>query len=328
MADELNVGKLVAEIILESDTTAADQVINHIKEVNNAAKNNKVTLEVNVQHEEDLEYIKGVLETLGIKGTEAERVLSGAFSDTSGLKSYRNSLDVLAAKIDVQKKKVQELEKTMSKEPKFKSDWEEIEKATASIDKERIALQELEAKFDKTYAAQDSWVVKQVKSFQKQEAATDAAAKKQEKLNQQMSNKEAKGNLDSAVRSLTSALRTADTVFPDAIDDVSEFITKINDLKNSASSTGSKGLSIFSGIVAGLGVAVSLVTTIISKYNEYQEEMKKKALENCETFQDERETLDSFRSQLDEIAKSQSIRIPFSRYSFTADIGSRTARAK
>ena len=62
MADELNVGKLVAEIILESDTTAADRVINHIKEVNDAAKNNKVTLEVDVQHEEDLEYIKGVLE--------------------------------------------------------------------------------------------------------------------------------------------------------------------------------------------------------------------------------------------------------------------------
>ncbi|MCQ4021689.1 MULTISPECIES: hypothetical protein [unclassified Ruminococcus] len=54
MADEINVGRLVAEIILESKTSGADEAIDKIKEVNTAAGDGKVTLNVYVQHEEEL----------------------------------------------------------------------------------------------------------------------------------------------------------------------------------------------------------------------------------------------------------------------------------
>ena len=292
MADELNVGKLVAEIILESDTTAADRVINHIKEVNDAAKNNKVTLEVDVQHEEDLEYIRSVLEKIGITEKEADKVLSGAFANTSGLKTYRDSLDVLAAKIDAQRQKVEELQRTMNKEAKFKSDWEEIERATASIDKERIALQELEARFDKTYAAQDSWVVKQVKSFQKQEAATDATALKQEKLNKELSDKESKNNFSMAMRTITASMKTTDSVFPDIIDNLDTLRTNI-ELVKSAVTADSGGISKLAswgaGIVGVIGMVISMIGNYIQKMQEKEEEARKAAAEAAKELEENQE---------------------------------------
>ena len=87
MADEINVGRLVAEIIIEGKTEGAKEA------------------------EEELEYIRSILEKLGVTGAEADKILSEAFADTSGLKSYRNSLDVLAAKIDIQRKRFRSLKK-------------------------------------------------------------------------------------------------------------------------------------------------------------------------------------------------------------------------
>lgn len=303
MADEINVGRLVAEIILESKTDGADEAIGKIKEVNTAAKDGKVTLEVDVQHEEDLAYVREVLDKIGIKGAEADKILSSAFSDTSALKGYRDNLDILANKIELQKSKVAELERIMAKEPMFRSDHEAIDKATKSIDKERIALQELEAKFDKVYASQDEWVVKQVKAFQKQEAATDSAAAKQEKLNQKMSDQKSKSNLDTAVRTLTSSLRTADTVLPDVIDNIDTLVTNIIAVKDAVQSAGkaSMALAIGSGIIAVAGIAISLIANYIQQLEKKEEEARQKALNTLADFKDSDDGLSDTISRYTEI---------------------------
>lgn len=306
MADEINVGRLVAEIILESKTDGADEAIDKLKEVNMAAKDGKVTLEVDVQHEEDLAYVREVLDKIGIKGAEADKILSSAFSDTSALKGYRDNLDILANKIELQKNKVAELERIMAKEPMFRSDHEAIDKATKSIDKERIALQELEAKFDKVYASQDEWVVKQVKAFQRQEAATDSAAAKQEKLNKKMSDQKSKNNVNTAVRTLTSSLRTADTVIPDAIDNIDTLVTHITTIKDAIKavkeeSNTSKGLAIFSGIAAIAGIAISVITNFVQQAQQKQEEARKKALDTLNEFSENDNTLSDTISQYTEI---------------------------
>ena len=44
MPEEINVGKLVAEIILESQTSGADEAISKIQDVNTAAGNGRITL--------------------------------------------------------------------------------------------------------------------------------------------------------------------------------------------------------------------------------------------------------------------------------------------
>lgn len=162
MAEELNVGKLVAEIILKAKTDGADEALDAINRVNNTAEtiNPEIKLSAKLEHEDDLIYIRDVLKTIGIQGEEADRILSSVFSDTSGLQQYKNNIEILASKIELQEKKVLELEAVMSKEPKFKSDYVEIDKATKSIDKERIALQELNAKSNKYFSDHVGIVVK------------------------------------------------------------------------------------------------------------------------------------------------------------------------
>lgn len=187
MADEINVGRLVAEIILESKTDGADEAIDKIKEVNTAAKDGKITLDVDVQNQEDLIYIREVLEKIGVKGTEADNILSSAFTDTSGLRKYKDSIEELSKKLDEQREKVEDLRSWSSK-----SSLPDIGLKNETLEKEIETLNRLEDEFDQAYAAQDDWVVKQVKNFQKQEAATDSAAAKQEKLNQKMSDQKSR----------------------------------------------------------------------------------------------------------------------------------------
>lgn len=117
MPNEVNLGRLVAEIALEGQE-AEDTAI----------------------------YIKDVLKSIGIEGKDANQVLKQCFSDTSALKKYQSQLEIIAAKIEKQKQVVVDLEKQMNKEPVVKSDYTAIEKATAAIDAERIKLTELQKK--------------------------------------------------------------------------------------------------------------------------------------------------------------------------------------
>lgn len=298
MADEINVGKLVAEIILESKTDGADEAIDKIKEVNTAAKDGKITLDVDVQNQEDLIYIREVLEKIGIKGTEADNILSSAFADTSGLRKYKDNIEELSKKLDEQRKKVEDLRSWSSK-----SSLPDIGLKNETLEKEIETLNRLEDEFDQAYAAQDDWVVKQVKNFQKQEAATDSAAAKQEKLNQKMSDQKSKNNISVAVRTLTSSLRTADTVLPDAIDNIDTLVTNIIAVKDAIQSAGkaSMALTIGSGIIAVAGIAISLITNYIQQIQKKEEEARKKALQTLNEFKDSDDNLSDTTSRYTEI---------------------------
>lgn len=138
MPNEVNLGRLVAEIALEGQE-AEDTAI----------------------------YIKDVLKSIGIEGKDANQVLKQCFSDTSALKKYQSQLEIIAAKIEKQKQVVVDLEKQMNKEPVVKSDYTAIEKATAAIDAERIKLTELQKKFDDVTLSQDNFVKKQAQAAEK-----------------------------------------------------------------------------------------------------------------------------------------------------------------
>lgn len=302
MPEEINVGRLVAEIILESQTSGADEAISKINEVNNVAKDSKVTLGVDVKHQEDLIYIREVLEKIGIKGAEADKILENAFKDTSGLRKYKDNIEALSKKLDEQREKIEDLQSWSSK-----SSVPNIGLSNDALDEEIEKLKKLEDEFDQAFASQDDWVVKQVKNFQKQEKAVDSAAEKQEKLNQKMSDQKGRSNLNTAVRTLTTSLRTADSVIPDLIDNMDLLTTQITSIKESLSggNKASKALSVLSAGIAGIGVVISLVCSYIEKYNKHKEEITEQALEAAEAVEQEKKALTEYRTQLAEIDKSQ-----------------------
>lgn len=135
MADEINVGRLVAEIILDAKTEGADEAISKLDEVESAASNKQevtidvnssaldsaetsinnlrkagqspVSVKVNVENDEDLIYIKDLLSNIGITGQEAEKILNNVFSDTSGLNKYKSQLEDIAQKLEDQREMVE-----------------------------------------------------------------------------------------------------------------------------------------------------------------------------------------------------------------------------
>lgn len=318
MANEVNVGKLVAEIILESKTDGADEAISKIKEVNTAAGDGKIELAVDVKNTDDLNYIRDVLDTIGINGTEAEKILSSAFANTSGLSQYKEKLEQISVKIDEQREKIKTLQEWTSSSTSHNilSNLDVESSHNEEIEKEIETLKKLEDEFDRAYAAQDEWVVKQVENFKKQESATESAAVKQDKLNRKMNQQKTKSNVEVAVKTLTSSLRTADTVMdtviPGAIDGLDTIFTQISTIKDAINDTksASKGFTIASGIAAGVGVAVSLITSIVQAVEEKAKEAREKAANDAQKVQDNRKINSDVASQYIEVkAKLDSLNL-------------------
>lgn len=206
MPEELNLGKLVAEIVLENSTQqGADEALETLKSVEYTAKSIKPEITINTKNAETVIYIKDVLQQLGIKGKEANKILDECFSDVSALREYQQQLEIIAQKLENQRKLIAELEATSSKKPLFASDYTAIEKATKALDKEKIKLMELEAQFDKAYDAQDNFVQKQVAGYKKQETA---ATTKQVQLSSKLDNKQAGTDFAQSVNLASTSLST------------------------------------------------------------------------------------------------------------------------
>lgn len=268
MSNEVNLGRLVAEIALEGQE-AEDTAI----------------------------YITDVLKSIGIEGKQANQVLKQSFSDTSALKKYQSQLEIIAAKIEKQKQVISDLEKQMNKEPVVKSDYTAIEKATAAYDGERIKLTELQKKFDDVSLSQDDFVKKQA------QAAT------------KMSNRQQYKDTSAGVEMVTSALRSVDQVAPSFVGNVSLMITQINAAKRAFQSGASSAVKWGAALTAGVGVAVTLVSSLITEMQKREEERQKAfedGVENIKSYADELNALQnnivvlqSSKSTTDELTKAR-----------------------
>jgi hypothetical protein len=244
MSNEVNLGRLVAEIALESE-----------------------------EAQRTADDIRQILKSIGIEGKDANQVLKQCFSDTSAFKKYRSELDVIAAKIDVQKKKLQELEQTKNKEPRFKSDYTAIEKATAAYDGEKIKLMQLEKQFDSTAAAQENYVKKQAQS----------AAK--------LADKKAYKDASTGVDLMSSSLRTLDNIAPGTVSSLSDVITQVQIAKRAFHQAATPALAWGTAIAAGVGIVANLIVTGLSQLQEKQEEARRQAAQLAEEYKEESQTL-------------------------------------
>lgn len=266
MAQEIDAGRIVAEIVLETQQAREEA--------------------------DTIEYITSVLEEMGVEGKQAQGIINKCFSDKSSLKQYSNQLEVIAAKIENQREKIEQLKAAKDRHTKS-GYYEAADKEAESLANENVKLMELEVQYDKAYLAQDNYVKKTVTSYQKQEKAAEQVTEKQEQLNQKLSNRQAMTNFSGSVNLATTALRSFDSVFPDIVSGIGEIITQVNSAKQAMLSGVSAPLAWATAIVAAVGIVANLIAQAAEKRRQEEEEAIQAAAEVAEASKQEREEVES-----------------------------------
>lgn len=237
----------------------------------------KVTLNAQ-SYADTIDYIRDVLNNLGISGEKAEQIISSCFQDVDNLKKYQNNLEVLSSKIETAQKQYQELAKAKLLAEK-QGNTSEIDKMTAAMDKQANTIKSLEARFENTYTQMDTVVKKNVKSYEKQTEAVQKSAKKQDELNKKLANNQAGKNFAGAINLATTSLRTFNSIVPDAVSGIGEIITQVNAAKMAMTMGASAALSWGTAIVAGIGIAANLIINIIQNVVDAENEARQKSIE-------------------------------------------------
>lgn len=237
----------------------------------------KVTLNAQ-SYADTIDYIRDVLNNLGISGEKAEQIISSCFQDVDNLKKYQNNLEVLSSKIEMAQKQYQELAKARLLAEK-QGNTSEIDKMTATMDKQANTIKSLEARFDNTYTQMDTVVKKNVKNYEKQTEAVQKSAKKQDELNKKLANNQAGKNFAGAINLATTSLRTFNSIVPDAVSGIGEIITQVNAAKMAMTMGASAALSWGTAIVAGIGIAANLIINIIQNEVDAENEARQKSIE-------------------------------------------------
>lgn len=298
------VAKTVATV---QKTKDIENEINKLSGLNTPTVVDNSTMLKAQSYEDTIVYIQGVLEKLKITGKDADHIISACFQDVSSLRKYQNELEVIASKLDTERKKYQELSDARYRAEK-RGDYSSVDKITSAMDNQVNKIKTLEAQFDSVYEKQDNAVKKTVTAYQKQSSAAQSAQVKQDKLNEALDNKQAGKNFAGGINLATTFLRTFNSIAPDAVDGIGEIITQVNAAKQAMTAGASAPLAWGTAIVAGIGVVASLVINEIQKVQQAEEEARQKAVEAASEYKENVETLNStseqfvsLRSKLDNV---------------------------
>ncbi len=287
------VAKTVATV---QKTKDIENEINKLSGLNTPTVVDNSTMLKAQSYEDTIVYIQGVLEKLKITGKDADHIISACFQDVSSLRKYQNELEVIASKLDTERKKYQELSDARYRAEK-RGDYSSVDKITSAMDNQVNKIKTLEAQFDSVYEKQDNAVKKTVTAYQKQSSAAQSAQVKQDKLNEALDNKQAGKNFAGGINLATTSLRTFNSIAPDAVDGIGEIITQVNAAKQAMTAGASAPLAWGTAIVAGIGVVASLVINEIQKVQQAEEEARQKAAEVAEESKSSREELNNLSNE-------------------------------
>ena len=287
------VAKTVATV---QKTKDIENEINKLSGLNTPTVVDNSTMLKAQSYEDTIVYIQGVLEKLKITGKDADHIISACFQDVSSLRKYQNELEVIASKLDTERKKYQELSDARYRAEK-RGDYSSVDKITSAMDNQVNIIKTLEAQFDSVYEKQDNAVKKTVTAYQKQSSAAQSAQVKQDKLNEALDNKQAGKNFAGGINLATTSLRTFNSIAPDAVDGIGEIITQVNAAKQAMTAGASAPLAWGTAIVAGIGVVASLVINEIQKVQQAEEEARQKAAEAAEESKSSREELNNLSNE-------------------------------
>lgn len=377
--EELNVGRLVAEIVLEAETQQAEKDVaktaENIKSNLNDVCNTTATVQITANAEPALNEAKKVqsemeyfwktvgptvqdpasyrklleemyspsnpiqipvaivpetstvesmkqkiieyLDAIGIEATQTEAIMNNCFGDMSVYNQYESQLNIIAAKLEQQRKIVSSLkaeqEKLLSKNELSDKQVSILEKATQKYEQEIIKLRQLENQFDKTTLAQDKYVDKKVSNYQKSIAEAEKASQKEQLLEQKAAQKADKANATLMITELTSSLRTFNTVVPGAVDNIGTIVRNINLMKKSMSSKADFSLTLATGVTAIIGAVTTLAVNYYNTVEEAKEKERQAAVEASKEYEESTKNLKDFTSkylevktQLDNVTMSYS----------------------
>lgn len=287
------VAKTVATV---QKTKDIENEINKLSGLNTPTVVDNSTMLKAQSYEDTIVYIQGVLEKLKITGKDVDHIISACFQDVSSLRKYQNELEVIASKLDTERKKYQELSDARYRAEK-RGDYSSVDKITSAMDNQVNKIKTLEAQFDSVYEKQDNAVKKTVTAYQKQSSAAQSAQVKQDKLNEALDNKQAGKNFAGGINLATTSLRTFNSIAPDAVDGIGEIITQVNAAKQAMTAGASAPLAWGTAIVAGIGVVASLVINEIQKVQQAEEEARQKAAEAAEESKSSREELNNLSNE-------------------------------
>lgn len=282
------------------------------------AQNIQVPVAINVEEtsaEMMLEKIRERLRDLGLEASEVEKVIQGSFSDLSGYSNYEKQLSIIAAKLEIQRRKVEELRKEQEQlsnsKPSSPTQVKNAEKIAKSYESESIKLKQLEAQYDRTSATQESYVDKKVIAYQKGVVAAEKATAKEIASQQKMQASLDRSNTALIFADLTTSLRTFNTVSPGVVYNIGTIIRQMNLLRRASQSGASKGIIAATTTVAIFGAIATLAVNYINSVKEKQEEARKKAVEAADAYLENSNTVKelateyiNLKSKLDSSAMS------------------------
>lgn len=203
--------------------------------------------------------------------SEASTGLSGKM--ITGVNQYQQKLDIIASKLERQRKLIAQLEAASNKPIIGSNSAAEVEKATAQLENEKIKLKELEAQFDRTYNAQRNFILQQDKTAQK----VQETAKK-------MDLREAGANAQIGANLAATGLRSIDQIAPGVAGNIGNIVTQINYARQAMTSASSAPMKWAMGISTAVGIALTLVVAGIQQMQEAEEERQRIFDESVQRF--------------------------------------------
>ncbi len=367
MADEINVGRLVAEIVLDAETEKAKQEVaksaqdiqKKIKTIEDTTADIKVDVKANTKNvvadvknvtdemshylknnlnsvidkeaytnllkelyseapaeipvaihveetsnEDMLEKIKSRLTEIGLEASEADKILESCFGDLSVYSSYEKQINIIVAKLEKQREKLEEVRQEQEKLANTKSSSEkhtaQLEKATQNITREEIKLKQLENQFDKIIIAQENYVDKKVSAYQRSIDAVEKATQKEISSAEKLEEKTEKANKSLVSTQVVSGLRAVGNIAPGVSGEVADVIEQFEQLKQAmtASANGSSAsLGKLSIAVTAVSAVVVTAVNIYRKYAETQEKARERAVELTEEYENTTNELQSMTSE-------------------------------
>lgn len=233
-----------------------------------------------------LQKIREQLQGMGFEAVEVEKIMQSCFNDITAYSNYEKQLDIIAAKLEIQRRKVEEVKAVQSKytgrELAAETEIMAAAKASKAYETECLKLQQLESQFDRAIATQENYVNRKVSAYQRAEAAAQKAADKEAMASQRTANRDA----TFAITELTYSMTAFNSLSPVAMNNLRNIIRQITLLRRVSQSGASQGVMIFTGAMAGLITVATLVANVVQSVVEKQEEIRKKAVELSESYQD------------------------------------------
>lgn len=249
------------------------------KYLNETPVEKEIKFDVQVTNEDVLRDVTQTLEQMGVKGEEADKIISRIFDDPTQIQKYTNELIRLEKALEKQRAVISQLEKQAIPAP-YKSEAQ-INRTIKTLDKEKSKLEGLEKQLDSTYSAQDKFVKSQVQLSEKLDDKTEA------------------GNMAVGVNMVTSSLRSLDQIAPGLISNISNITTQVTAAKRAFQSAADPAMAWAGVLTAGAGIAVTLAVAGIKQLQQAEEERQQKFKEGVEKSKQYANEIETLQKNLD-----------------------------